>query len=209
MAFEKTEGYLTNLGGSPIRGLNIFEIDVDRNVSITQQPIEDGSQRQDSKVREPITVTLNCGCKSVNWDSVKGDLAALFKERTKKTCNVCTKAEFLKNMALVSFPYNVSPEHYDVLMFSLTLQEVIVVGQQSVNDFNSASSSENNSTTSTSATESSDYVPPSAVSALEQQMTQLKAQNQSLEKQLAEKNKAETGAVIQATEAAAQGGPSR
>lgn len=206
MAFEKTEGYITNLGGSPIRGLNIFEIDVDRNVSITQQPIEDGSQRQDSKVREPITVTLNCGCKSMNWDSVKGDLAALFKERTKKTCNVCTKAEFLKNMALVSFPYNVSPDHYDVLMFSLTLQEVIVVGQQSINDFSSASSSENNSTTSTSATESSDYVPPSAVAALEQQMTQLKAQNESLEKQIAEKNRANTAATLQATEAAAQGG---
>lgn len=206
MAFEKTEGYITNLGGSPIRGLNIFEIDVDRNVSITQQPIEDGSQRQDSKVREPITVTLNCGCKSMNWDSVKGDLAALFKERTKKTCNVCTKAEFLKNMALVSFPYNVSPDHYDVLMFSLTLQEVIVVGQQSINDFSSASSSENNSTTSTSATESSDYVPPSAVAALEQQMSQLKAQNESLEKQIAEKNRANTEATLQATEAAAQGG---
>ena len=206
MAFEKTEGYITNLGGSPIRGLNIFEIDVDRNVSITQQPIEDGSQRQDSKVREPITVTLNCGCKSMNWDSVKGDLAALFKERTKKTCNVCTKAEFLKNMALVSFPYNVSPDHYDVLMFSLTLQEVIVVGQQSINDFSSASSSENNSTTSTSATESSDYVPPSAVAALEQQMSQLKAQNESLEKQIAEKNRANTAATLQATEAAAQGG---
>lgn len=206
MAFEKTEGYITNLGGSPIRGLNIFEIDVDRNVSITQQPIEDGSQRQDSKVREPITVTLNCGCKSMNWDSVKGDLAALFKERTKKTCNVCTKAEFLKNMALVSFPYTVSPDHYDVLMFSLTLQEVIVVGQQSINDFSSASSSENNSTTSTSATESSDYVPPSAVAALEQQMSQLKAQNESLEKQIAEKNRANTEATLQATEAAAQGG---
>ena len=204
MGFEKTKGYLTNLGGSPIDGLSIFEIEVERNVTITQQPIEDGEQRQDSKVRQPITVNLNCGCKSSKWDSVRGDLAALFKERTKKTCNICTKAEFLKNMALVSFPYTVTPDSYDVLLFSLTLQEVIVVGKQSENDFNSAASSENKSTTTSSANETSDYVPPDAVSQLERQMTQIKAENNSLRDQLDQKQASEQAAQQSKATASAQ-----
>ena len=197
MGFENTKGYLTDINGSPIDNLSIFEIQVDRNVEITGQPIEDGEQRQDSKVRQPIQVTLTCGCKSPYWDGdVKDKLAALFKERTKKTCAVCTKAEFIKNLALVSFPYTVSPENFDVLMFDLTLQEVIIVGHQSDNDFTNAPNAEDIPTVATASnpkSAASDTLSQEATAALEKQIkevadhnTQLEGDNADMKKRIAE-----------------------
>lgn len=197
MGFENTKGYLTDINGSPIDNLSIFEIQVDRNVEITGQPIEDGEQRQDSKVRQPIQVTLTCGCKSPYWDGdVKDKLAALFKERTKKTCAVCTKAEFIKNLALVSFPYTVSPENFDVLMFDLTLQEVIIVGTKSANDFTNAPNAEDIPTVATASnpkSAASDTLSEEATAALEKQIkevadhnTQLEGDNAAMKRRIAE-----------------------
>lgn len=189
MGFENSKGYLTDIGGSQISNLSIFEIEVERNVKITDQPIESGESRQDSKVREPITVTLTCGCKSPYWDEVRPKLAELFKEKTKKTCSVCTKVEVLKNMALVSFPYTVSPDNYDVLMFNLTLQEVIVVGEQSVNDFSNAASSENSSTVSSSANASGESVNQDVQNRkLAEQNVRLLDENHTLKQQIAAKD---------------------
>ena len=185
MGFENNKAYLTDIGGSPISNLSIFEIQVDRNVEITEQPIESGEQRQDSKVRQPITVTLSCGCKSPHWDGdVKTKLAALYKERTKKTCAVNTKAEFLKNLALVSFPYTVSPENYDVLMFDLTLKEVIIVGHESENDFSNSVNPENSSTVATASnvkSAASDTLSESATATIERQIKEVGANNTKLE----------------------------
>lgn len=148
MGFETQRAYLTDSGGSIITGLKILNIKVDRKIQVQEQPVEDGSQRQDTKVRKPITVSLSCACHSEDWDSIRGQISKTVKDSTKNTCTLCTKVETLKNMAVVDFPYDIDPENYDTLFFQFELHEIIVVGSTTKeNDaIDSAMSPENNST---------------------------------------------------------------
>lgn len=153
MGFERNRAYLTDTGGSELIGLKILSVKVNRNIQVQEQPVEDGSQRQDTKVRKPITASLECACYSEDWDSLKNQVAKMYKEKTSKTCTLCTKVEVLKNMALTSFPYDLDPENYDTLFFSIELQEIVVVGGKTdENDsITAASNAENNSSSSSSS----------------------------------------------------------
>ena len=76
MGFSQNIGYITDTGGAKLEGICIFEIRVNNNADITSDQIEDGGQRQDSKVRKPIEVTCSCGVDEDHFAGVAAQFTA-------------------------------------------------------------------------------------------------------------------------------------
>ena len=155
MGFSQNIGYITDTGGAKLEGICIFEIRVNNNADITSDQIEDGGQRQDSKVRKPIEVTCSCGVDEDHFAGVAAQLEQMFKEKTSKLCTVCTKTHTISNLAVTNYPFSITPDHFDTFYFDLTLKEVIIVGTSEENiSIGGASNAENSSNQTSTPTSS-------------------------------------------------------
>lgn len=119
---------------SRMSGVHFFKTQVSRLSRITKAPVEGGELASDSKVIDPITITLTTKIQraydptSTNPEhEVFRELAAMADNRDSSLWSVITPDGYYNNLVIESVSSTSSPSEFDLVTCEITLVEMLII----------------------------------------------------------------------------------
>lgn len=133
-------------GGEKVEGVVLLKIAVEETAKTCQQPLENGQQISDHKVRNPNKLTVSVVTVSEKHSAVYKKLKAMLTRKVdlKKLASVSAKiGTTFGDLVMTSLPHvEDAEEHFDRYFFDIGFEELIIVKMNST-DKESASNPEN------------------------------------------------------------------
>jgi hypothetical protein len=120
--YNETNEVLT---GDMIFSTAIIDCNIAEDSNLMEHPVESGFKIVDSKVFNPVEITIRLALPSYAYQSIYKELRELYEKSTK--LRIKTRGHYYKNMVLQGIPHNETAENFDRLVFDLQFKEVKIV----------------------------------------------------------------------------------
>lgn len=114
----------------PLAGFKITRIEPSPTARMAGAPVETGFQTNDTKIIDPMTISVTGLVKSSGYKHIYKELKEMFNNRRFEFYSVISKVDYYTNLCLLEIPHKEDAERYDVIEMTLKFQKVMMDKEQ-------------------------------------------------------------------------------